>query len=85
MRKDRNKRSLTEFQARALNLILRKPRHAGSFAAAMGYKFMAQIGNANNCKLNGEWAKHVRGKFKRYTSKVRRAVDKKIIRQTLSN
>lgn len=46
---------------------------------------MAQIGNANNCKLNGEWAKHVRGKFKRYTSKVRRAVDKKIIRQTLLN
>ena len=46
---------------------------------------MAQIGNAENSKLNGEWAKHVRGKIKRYTTKVRRSVDKKIIRQTLSN
>ncbi len=42
---------------------------------------MAQIGNAENSKLNGEWAKHVRkrNKMKRFTSKKRRAIAKKII------
>lgn len=37
MRKNRNERSLTAFQAQAIALLLRNPRHAGSFASAMGY------------------------------------------------
>ena len=40
MRKNRNQRSLTDFQARAIEVLLRKPRHASSFASAMGYNSM---------------------------------------------
>ena len=43
---------------------------------------MAQVGNAANSKLNGEWGKHVR--WKRQTSKLRRLYDKKIIKTLLS-
>jgi len=42
---------------------------------------MAQIGNKQNSKLNGQWAAHVRGWWKRFTSKKRRNSDKKIIRE----
>jgi hypothetical protein len=45
---------------------------------------MAQVGNAANCKLNGEWGKHVRGKWKKLTSKLRRILDKKVVRDRLS-
>jgi hypothetical protein len=43
--------------------------------------FMSKIrvGNKQNSFLNGEWAGHVRGKFKKITSGIRRAVSKKII------
>jgi hypothetical protein len=40
---------------------------------------MKQVGNAANSKLNGEWAKHVRGSWKKHTSKLRRQQDKKIL------
>lgn len=40
---------------------------------------MAQIGNAANSKLNGEWCKHARRGLKKYTAKIRRQNDKKII------
>ena len=40
---------------------------------------MKHPGNSKNAKLNGEWGKHVRGKMKRFTSKLRRANDKRII------
>jgi len=48
---------------------------------------MAQIGNAENSKLNGEWCKHVRKrlKMKRRTSKIRRMVGKKIIKGLIEN
>lgn len=38
---------------------------------------MAQVGNKINSWLNGQWAKHVSGKWwKRFTSKRRRAKNK---------
>ena len=40
---------------------------------------MAQIGNKQNAKLNGEWGKHVRGWAKRFTAKCRRNESKRII------
>ena len=40
---------------------------------------MAQIGNKQNSILNGEWAFHVRRKWKRLTSKKRRLASKKEI------
>lgn len=43
-----------------------------------------KVGSAPNSKLNGEWAKHVRGQWKRLTSRLRRNEAKKIIRETLS-
>lgn len=48
---------------------------------------MAQVGNAENSKLNGEWGKHVRKrlKMKRQTSKIRRMIGKKIIKETIQN
>lgn len=46
---------------------------------------MKQIGNAQNSKLNGEWAKHVRRKWKKQTSKIRRNHDKKIIKCALTS
>lgn len=41
---------------------------------------MKQVGNAENSKLNGEWAKHVRRGSKKSTSGKRRVNDKKIIK-----
>ena len=41
---------------------------------------MAQIGNKQNSYLNGEWAKHGRPFGKKVASKVRRQIDKKIIK-----
>jgi len=38
-----------------------------------------RVGNKQNSFLNGEWAGHVRGNFKKITSGIRRAVSKKII------
>jgi hypothetical protein len=47
---------------------------------------MAAHGNAENAKLNGEFAKHVTPLEKRHTSKIRRAKAKKnltsLIRET---
>ena len=49
---------------------------------------MAQIGNAENQKLNGEWGKHAPGTrnghrtfWKRLTSKIRRQLAKKEVRK----
>jgi hypothetical protein len=42
-----------------------------------------RVGNKINSGLNGEWAGHVRGKMKRYTSGRRRSVSKIIIRKEL--
>jgi len=40
-----------------------------------------RVGNKQNSWLNGEWASHVRGWWKRHTSKRRRKEDKKIIKR----
>ena len=42
-----------------------------------------RVGNKENSHLNGEWAGHVRGFMKRFTSKRRRNVGKKEIRKRL--
>ena len=42
-------------------------------------------GNAENSKINGEWAKHVRKWGKKFTSGIRRMLSKKIIRNELNN
>ena len=42
-----------------------------------------RVGNKQNSGLNGEWAGHVRGWWKRYTSKKRRNATKKLIKQKL--
>ena len=39
-----------------------------------------RVGNKQNSFLNGEWAGHVRGFFKKFTSKLRRNQQKKITR-----
>jgi hypothetical protein len=44
---------------------------------------MAQVGNKQNSILNGEWAMHVRGWYKRYTSGKRREKDKQIIKEAI--
>jgi hypothetical protein len=46
---------------------------------------MSRIGNKQNTLLNGEWAKHVRKWWKKYTSKARRRNDKEIIKKELKN
>jgi len=46
---------------------------------------MAQIGNAENAKLNSEWGKHVKKRYSRLTSKLRRINDKKIIKENIDN
>ncbi len=38
-----------------------------------------RVGNKQNSILNGEWAGHVRGWWKRHTSKMRRAEGKQVI------
>ena len=42
-----------------------------------------RVGNKDNSFLNGEWAGHVRGWWKRHTSKMRRNRDKEIIKKDL--
>jgi hypothetical protein len=42
---------------------------------------MAQVGNKQNSIINGEWAKHVRWWYKRYTAGRRREKDKQIIKE----
>lgn len=43
-----------------------------------------RVGNKQNSYLNGEWAGHVRGWWKKLTSKKRRKVDAKEIKKGLS-
>lgn len=40
-----------------------------------------RVGNKQNSFLNGEWAGHVRGAWKKLTSKLRRNENKKVIRE----
>lgn len=40
-----------------------------------------RVGHKENSHLNGEWAGHVRRFGKKLTAKIRRNVDKKIIRK----
>lgn len=42
-----------------------------------------RVDNKQNSILNGEWAGHVRKWGKFFTAKIRRNVDKKVIRQEL--
>jgi hypothetical protein len=42
-----------------------------------------RVGNKENSFLNGEWAGHVRKWGKRFTAKIRRNMDKNIIRKEL--
>ena len=44
-----------------------------------------RVGHKENSRLNGEWAGHVRGFMKRFTSKRRRNDGKKIIKQQLDD
>ena len=44
-----------------------------------------RVGNKQNSFLNGEWAGHVRKWGKFFTAKVRRNVDKRVIRDELKN
>lgn len=43
---------------------------------------MAQLGNKQNCYLNGEWGKHVKKFTKRYTARARRQIGKEEIRNS---
>jgi len=43
-----------------------------------------RTGNKLNSFLNGEWARHVRYWGKKFTSRKRRTLDKKLIRQLLT-
>ena len=40
-----------------------------------------RVGHKENSFLNGEWAGHVRKFGKKWTAKIRRNVDKKVIKQ----
>jgi hypothetical protein len=40
-----------------------------------------RVGNKQNSFINGEWAGHVRGWYKRYTSKKRRRLGKEELRK----
>jgi hypothetical protein len=42
-----------------------------------------RVGNKQNSFLNGEWAGHVRAWGKRFTAKMRRNVDKRVIKKEL--
>ena len=44
-----------------------------------------RVGHKENSFLNGEWAGHVRAWGKKFTSKKRRNVDKKVIKNDLKN
>ena len=43
-----------------------------------------RVGHKENSHLNGEWAGHVRRIGKKITAKIRRNVDKKIIRKEIN-
>jgi hypothetical protein len=42
-------------------------------------------GNKQNAFLNGEWAMHMKKFGKRFTAKIRRTVNKKVITEELKN
>ena len=42
-----------------------------------------RVGNKQNSFLNGEWAGHVRKWGKFFTNKIRRNIDKKVIKKEL--
>jgi len=44
-----------------------------------------RVGHKENSFLNGEWAGHVRKWGKKFTAKIRRNVDKKVIREEVKN
>lgn len=46
---------------------------------------MTKTGNKLNSVLNGEWAIHIKGKWKRMTSKLRRTEGKQIIKTEVKN
>lgn len=43
------------------------------------------IGNKQNAYINGEWAVHVRKDVKQQTSRIRRQMGKKVVRQEFDN
>ena len=47
--------------------------------------YYMRVGNKQNSGINGEWAHHVRGWWKRFTSGKRRTLDKKEIRDRLKD
>lgn len=64
-------------------LLFVKQRRVGSNPSTSAMSKI-RVGNKQNSFLNGEWAGHVRGWWKRHTSKRRRSQDKKEIKQTES-
>jgi len=44
-----------------------------------------RVGNKQNSFLNGEWAGHVRGFWKKYTSRKRRNKDKQLTKNELND
>jgi hypothetical protein len=44
-----------------------------------------RVGNKQNSFLNGEWGGHVRGKMKKFTSRIRRVFGKREIKERLEN
>lgn len=44
-----------------------------------------RVGNKQNSFINGEWAGHVRGFFKKYTSSKRRRLEKKEILKAIKD
>jgi hypothetical protein len=47
--------------------------------------YIMRKGNKQNAFLNGEWAAHMRKWGKFMTAKIRRNVDKKVIREEIKN
>ncbi len=43
-----------------------------------------RVGHKENSFLNGEWAGHVRKWGKKWTAKIRRNVDKKVIKKEIN-
>ena len=43
-----------------------------------------RVGHKENSYLNGEWAGHVRKFGKKWTAKIRRNVDKKVIKKEIN-
>lgn len=42
-----------------------------------------RVGNKQNSAINGEWAGHIRGWWKKFTSSKRRAISKKLVQKEL--